>query len=387
MSKPRHRCSSLPRIFGCNGSLSAFPRVKRRESDDGHEGSVLHFLIASRLIDEHGAVAPEGGLPPPQVPDGYTLPAFSAWIVDWAVRHVLETIPPDWTLMVEVELYNEFETWALEGHSDIIGISPDATRAKVIDWKTGPKPVEPASSNEQVAGYICLCKIDWPSLIEIEGQIAQPRVDEETGFERISTVTLAGDLLERLPTSIDRRMVAAMANDMELNTGPQQCAHCIGCSCPAIRAEGELMKMKMTPEVLASIKETPDDATLGDFVVASKVLSGPIEEAREMIVERLKANGYVDAGDGTRITMKTQGGKLKVAHPQGAWAAVKSLVPDDRIPDVVSYSKTRLVDVIADVRGCPKSGKSAVTGEGLFDSEVRPYMEQGEKNILIFSAP
>jgi hypothetical protein len=58
----------------------------------------------------------------------------------------------------------------------------------------------------------------------------------------------------------------AMDKAMQLKTG-KQCKYCVGCSCPAIRAEQKLMEMTLTPEILATIKRTPDDAQLADFVI------------------------------------------------------------------------------------------------------------------------
>lgn len=386
MSLPRYRCSSLPRILGCNGSLTVFPLVKERESDEGHEGTMLHHMIAETLVREHGAVPPNGGLAPPDVPDGYKVPQASLWIVGWAVRHVLDTIPADWSLMVEVEMSNDFETFGLDGHADILAISPDGTRAKQKDWKSGPKPVEPAPTNEQVAGYLGLAKLEWPSIMEIEGEICQPRADEDSGFQRVSSVTIGSDRIDLLAPTLDRRIRAAQLNTMEIETGITQCAHCVGCSCPAIQAEEDLMKMTLTPQLLSKIKKEPDDTLLADFELKAKILAGPMEQAHEMLVERLKKNRAMITSDGTPVTMKTQGGKFKVTNPQGAWDAVTGLVPQDRMKDVVTYSKGRLIDVIAEVKGVHKGGKDAVTGESIFEQSIAPNMEQGEKNIIMFGA-
>ncbi len=73
-------------------------------------------------------------------------------------------------------------------------------------------------------------------------------------------------------------------------------------------------------------------------------------------------------------------------NPQGAFEAVTELVPYERLKDVVTYSKGRLIDVIAEVRGVHKGGKDAITGESLFDASIAPHMEQGEKNIIMFGA-
>lgn len=386
MPLPRYRCSSLPRILGCNGSITVFPLVNEHESDEGYEGVMAHWMIADRLVRERGAVPPEGGLPPPDVPKGYKMPQASLWMVDWAVRHVLETIPADWSLMVEVEMSHDFETFGLDGHADIFGISPCGTRAKQKDWKTGVKPVPPAPTNEQVSGYLTLSKLTWPTITEIEGEICQPRADEDSGFQRISSVTVGSAHIELLAPTLDRRIRAAQGNNMELETGIVQCAHCVGCSCPAIQAEEDLMKMTLTPQLLAKIKREPDDALLADFALTAKILDAPMTQAREMLVARLKAKGSLLTGDGTPVTLKTRGGKFKVTDSQGAWDAVNGLVPQDRMKDVVSYSKGRLIDVIAETKGINKGGKDPVTGESLFAAAIAPHMEQSEVDIVMFGA-
>lgn len=384
MTKPTYRCSALPRIFGCNGSLSITHLVDPRDGDEGFEGVMLHWMIADRLIRDHGAIPPEGGLPPPEVPDGYKLPAFSAWIVDWAVRHVLETVPPDWSIQVEVELAEEFGAFGLTGHADILAISPDGKRAKGKDWKSGIKFIEPAESNEQVNGYVVLFKQEWPGLEEIEFEICQPRADEDAGIPRVSGVTVSGDTLNRLAPTLERRMNEAFANRMELNTGPIQCAYCIGCSCPAIRELEKHMKLTLTPEMIDAIERTPNDALLGDFVVDAKTLAKPIEDAKELIRERLKVKGTITAGCGTIIGLKESAGSIKVTNPKGAWDAVRSMVPEEKLPEVLKYSKERLIDVVAEERKIPKGGKAAVTGESLYKALFMPNAEQSTKATLTF---
>src|SRR6185436_5787466 len=173
---PSFRASELDRVLTCNGSISLVPKVAPRSGDEGHEGAWLHWMIAKRLIAEHGAVAP-ANFPawPEGVPKNYKCPPFSVWIVDWAVRHVLETIPADWALLVEVPMSHQFAGWTNTGHGDVIGISPDVKKAKVIDFKTGRDPVDPADNNEQGADYLVLVKCEWDSIEEAEFQIAQPR--------------------------------------------------------------------------------------------------------------------------------------------------------------------------------------------------------------------
>ncbi len=381
--KPTFRCSELDRVLSCNGSITLTPLVDPREGDEGWEGTMVHWMIADRCIRELGAIPPEGGLPPPDVPRGYVLPQNARWMVDWAIYHVQETIPADWSLMVEVGFAYEFDRWILSGHIDLLAISPDGTQSRAIDWKTGRDPVDPADNNEQVAGYIVLQKRAWDELNRCVFQICQPRVSEDDGFERVSTVIV--DTLPELVLSLDQRICTAMGNAMKLKTG-KQCKYCIGCSCPAIQAEQEFMELTMTPEMLAKIKKTPDDALLADFVIIGNRLEKPLKDAKELLHKRLDVNPVIDAGSGIRVTRKIEGGSYTIPDEKKFFEQVKELLPsEDSIAKVMKPSMTRIKDELAAVMQIPKTGQAAVTAETVFDAKLRPLTEQSERRLLIFS--
>lgn len=381
--KPTFRSSELDRVLSCNGSITVVPMVDPREGDEGHEGTMLHWMIADRCIRELGATAPEGGLPPPDVPKGYAVPKNSLWIVDWAVRHVRETIPDDWALMVEVEMVHEHGRWRQKGHADIVAISPDGKKAKGKDWKTGRDPVDPADNNEQVASYTQLIHLEWPSVEEVEFEICQPRVsDDDEGIDRVSSVTVTD--LPGLAASMDQRVCAAMDNAMKLKTG-KQCKYCVGCSCPAIQAEQKLMELTLTPEILATIKRTPDDPILADFVIIGGRLEKPLKDAKAMLHTRLDANPSITSASGVQVTRKTENGAYEIPDPLAFHTAVKDLLPSDASQaKVMRPSMTRLKDEIATVMNIPKSGQAAVTAETVFDAKLRPFVEQGERRVLVF---
>ena len=383
--RPTFRSSEVDRVILCNGSIVLVPLVAPRASDEGYEGTLLHWMIASRAIKELGAVPPDGGLPPPDVPKDYRLPAFSLWIVDWAIRHIQETIPADWSLMVEVPLAYAFSRFDLSGHIDLLGISPCGRKSKGTDWKTGRDPVDPADNNEQVASYIALQKRAWETLKECSFDIAQPRADEESGFERVSTVTATK--LDAIVDGMDRRICAAMDNTAELNSGRKQCNWCpVGCQCPALQAKKKLMKMKLTPEAIALVNKLPDDALLGDWVIDMRTLARPTKDAEEMLHARLDAVGQVNAGCGLRITRKIQRGDYTVEDPVKFMQAVKMLLPGDAsIAKTYTPSMTKIKDEIAEVQHIPKTGKSPITSETVFDAHLRPLVTQGERRILVFT--
>lgn len=417
------RASSTDRTFSCNGSLLAVPRVPVREdAAEATEGSLLHFLIASRLVKELGAIPPEGGLPVPVMPKGYTLPAFSAWIVDWAVRRVCEEVPPDWSLMVEPEYAYEYslpravhvpvseiigpipadvkvlggyaviDRFTLTGHEDWRAISPDGKRAKSGDWKSGTVGTEAAETNWQVASYLALGKKAWPELEESMEALYQPRIDEEaTGIERISRTTLTGAQLDAMNIEIAEQVCRALENRYETNSGPKQCRYCNVAltrpmSCPSLRAEIEFMKAKLTSSALLELRNQPNDALLADFVISGRTLTTPIKAATDMLHERIDLQGYVDSGSGNRITVKTKRGAYKIPDPSAFMAKMRAvLLTDDRIASVVKPSMDRLKDEIAAVKELPRTSKDKDSAESFFDTEFRPLVEQGVTRELVIT--
>lgn len=384
---PSFRASELDRVLTCHGSITLVPLVAPRDGDEGYEGAFIHWAIADRLVRLHGAIPPEGGLPPPEVPAGYKLPAFSVWMIDWGVRHVLETIPSHWAIFVELAMEHEFARWRNTGHADIVGINPEGTEAIGIDWKTGRDPVDPADNNEQVGSYIVLLKSEWPSLRKVTFQIAQPRADEDAGFERVSTVCVEDGTLELLPPTLDARVCAAMDNAMEVNSGRKQCRWCpVRVQCPALEADKEFMRLTLTPQAVAAIKKQPDDAKLGDWVITMRTLKVVTEDAENLLHARLDSTECIQAGCGTTITRKIQKGSWSVPNPQTFFTALRDLFPQDaQIAEVMKPSMTRIKDQLADTMNIPKTGKAAVTAESVFQAKLAPLAEQGERKLLQFS--
>lgn len=376
--RPTIRASDLDRVLSCNGSLTLVPMVAPRESDEGDEGTYLHWLIAKRLIEELGATAPEGGLPPPDVPAGYKLPANAAWIVHWAVRRIQERVPVNWSLLVEVPLAYAFPDWDNSGHIDWLAISPDATEAIGGDYKTGRDPVDPADNNWQTFDYMCLAKRAWPSLRIISFEIDQPRVTEEDDVARISTSILEGDNLEVANETLDAAVRTAIENRHELNTG-KQCAYCIGCSCPAIR---KLMKLQITPELLAEVTHTPSDAVLGDFVADGRLLAKPLKDATELLHARLDTKPEVVTGAGQTFTRKIERSGYEITEPVPFFQLAKSiLLTDERMAAVYKPSFTRLGDELAEVLNVPRTGNAPVTVDGVLD-QFKVFAKQGERRLL-----
>ena len=421
------RSSSLDMRFACNGSLLAESLVSRRESDEGTEGSLIHYLIAKRLVAELGATEPEGGLPAPRLPKGYELPAFSAWLVDFGVEHVRQNVPPEWILMVEAEFSYEYQlprpVWipihelsekvptdavrrtvgdveevlvsaiTRSGHLDWLAISPDYTEAKGGDWKSVVVAVEPAESNWQAASYITLVHQAWPEIQSIKFQMIQPRIDEEaTGIERVSSTTLAGEELDRMDAIIIDKINSVLENRYTTNSGMKQCRYCALAltrpqDCPSLQLELQHMKATLTPEALAALRQQPRDGLLGDFVISGRTLTEPIKAATEMLHERLDVVGFVDADCGTRITRTSRPGAYEIPNKPAFAERLRSILPQPEVDECASYSTDEIKKRIAKHRGIPqKSSKPGVIdAKGVFDMDLRPLTTQKESRLLQFS--
>ncbi len=376
--RPTIRASELDRVLSCNGSLTLVPLVAPRIGDEGDEGTYLHWLIAKALVEKLGAQPIDGELPPPGVPKGYECPKNSLWIVDWAVRRVRERVPSDWSLLVEVPVAYAFPDWDNSGHFDWFAISPDGIEAIGGDWKTGRDPVDPADNNWQTFDYQCLAKRAWPSLRRVTFEIGQPRVTEEDEVERITVSVLEGDRLEIANNTLNSYVVAALANRHELNTG-KQCTYCIGCSCPAIR---KLMKLKLTPELLAQVTREPSDAILGDFVADGRLLAKPLKDATELLHARLDIKDAVVTGEGKTFTREIQRGNYEITEPVPFFKLAKQLLgSDEHMAAVYKPSFTRLGDELAEVLNVPRTGAAPVTVEGVLD-QFKIFAKQGERRIL-----
>ena len=383
--KPRIRCSELDRVLSCPGSRTLNAIVAPRQGDDGVVGTMIHHEISWRLVNELSAVQPDGGLPPLKgVPVGYKIPSYTAWIVDWAFRQVAENTPNPYALEVEPELEWEFDSWVLTGHLDVASTSPDGKVALDWDWKTGIIPVDPAEVNEQVAGYIALRRMNY-GIESATFTIGQPWNSEDDGYERLSAVSVHGaESLDALVTTLDHRVRNALERDMELSTG-RQCKWCCGLSCPAIQALLHSMKMRLTPEILAGIRATPDDALLVDLVAEARTLNRPLEDAEDMLKARLEAAPVLTGASGREVRIKTSSGGFHVTNPFGIFSWLKTMMSDEQLAAALSYPGGRIKDQIAKAMGIPQSGKAPMTAKSVFEGGAAPFIEKTEKKQLIFT--
>lgn len=382
MTKNTIRASELDRVLRCNGSLTLAKLVAPRTGDEGMEGTLVHQKIGWRLVQELGATA---GAP---FPAGFAYQPgkhLTDWLVNFCFNAVAEHTPTDWSVETEMPLAYEWERFILSGHPDVVALNPEVTEFIVADFKTGYIAVDIAESNWQLLAYAVLLKRAYPTLRRGKLRIIQPRNNEDDGYPRISEATVED--IDTATAGLEARINAALDNAMEVDSGQSQCRWCpVGIQCAALQLELETMKFTLTQEALARVKREPDDAQLGDWIISARTLARPTDDATALLHERLDANPSLIAGCGTQITRKIQRGSYTVEQPVEFFKAAKEmLVTDEHLTAIYKPSMTRLVEEVAVVLGIPKSGKSAMTAQGVVDAKFKPFVTQGERRILQFS--
>lgn len=384
-AKPVIRCSAADRRINCPGSATVEGIVGPGKSTSvSWEGAMQHWEIAWRCVRELGAAQPDGGLQfPKDVPPGYKLPAHLHWIIDWCFRIAQEQSPPDWCLEVEGSLSWEFDHFKLIGHPDKYATSPDAKHGKDNDWKTGRIPVLPAEVNWQVASYMALRERIY-SLDHLRYEIDQPWNDEDLGYQKQSHVELEGDALRKNTTTLEEYINDSLNDAGLLSTG-SHCKYCVGLNCPAIEALLHSMKLRLTPEILARIRATPEDATLVDLVAEARILGKPIEDAEEMLKSRLETNPVLTGASGQTVQLQVQPAGFSVANPVGMYGWLKGLLKEERLALALSYPGGKIKEQIAAELDVPQTGKASITAKSVFEGGAAAFIEPKTKKMLVFS--
>lgn len=343
--KPVIRCSELNWLIECPGAatLESIIGINRRDEDQAWDGQWAHHKAATTLIHQHGAMGPEGGLPPLTLPADYEAPDFMNWVVDFYVAAVLEDAGADRAIGVEDEMIHEFPRFWLSGHCDVYTVDADATELNFDDLKTGINVVDAAENNWQVIGYATLHKLRWDSLRKIRGRIIQPRLDEDVA-PRITGVTIdergcfadidgsqVSDVtIDTLAAALEAKINEALDNPLLLRTGIKQCRWCPAkLKCPALELEEEDMKqLLITEDTLTKLREKPDDETLGRICVTAKMLDSRFDDAKELLKERLLAQpgSKIVLADGTQLFLFDALGKRQVTNVGQAWEKLSEVL-------------------------------------------------------------
>lgn len=378
------RCSSLDRILACPGSMTLEALVDKRESgEEAREGSALHLDAALRIIRDLGGSSPD---PLPTPDPSWPSLRFSKWIADYYVRFIADTVPSGWSLECEVPLAYTYAHFILSGHLDALAVSPDGTQAVGFDLKCGHDPVDSADENDQFFGYGCNVKRAYPDLRKFEFWCVQPRNNPDDGFERESHMVMEGDILEAAIPTLERRVLEAIQNRMTVNSDRRKpCRWCPAkLQCPAYLGELDLMKVQLTAETLAHIHSSPNDQKVADLLLSVKMLKPGFDEVETIAKERIAIAGAMFASDGTMIKVKTTKGSFDCHDRAGMYAAVKELLPEEKLALAAKFSMTELRAQVSEHMGVPLSGKGPMTATGIVEAKTSPYQTQGERQMFVF---
>lgn len=325
--KPRIRISSLDQLLGCPGSRRFVDALGIRRTDRGEswEGTWCHHRVASRLIEECGAVYIDGELPPHGLPETFHPGAWAEWKARWAMRQILDEAGADRAIVVEEPIQWEFDRFILTGHPDVTTFTFDAREIGIDDEKYGSNIVDAAECNWQLTGYAAIRKLQFPQARRIKTRILQPSAPEDLC---VTSFTFEGDVLDKLPAALEILINRALDNDDILRTGHKHCRWCPAfLVCPAIMAE-----IKLTRELLAKLPADDGEIKLehlAKLAVAAKLLNKPLESAKDLLKERLLQSETRELvlEDGTKLFIKDAPGTREV-DAERAWPRIVEQIPE-----------------------------------------------------------
>lgn len=145
------RCSALPMLAGCPGSLKACEGLESKSSAVADRGTRIH-----KAIENHFLGVPEGN------PRFVELEGYDLRIKEQFVQQAEEVIAGhggagEADYYPERLLSTRSPGFKLTGHPDLMVSCADGTWV-VFDWKTGWKEQPVASRNLQLMGYACLVR-------------------------------------------------------------------------------------------------------------------------------------------------------------------------------------------------------------------------------------
>lgn len=366
--RPVIRCSNIDRLLSCPGSRTLDAKLAELDDFSGEaagdsmtwRGNWCHWASAKRLIEQHGAIAPDG-LATPKIPSGWHPSPWDERFVDWYVAQVVEHTPSDHALFVEHRFTHAFLTFDLTGQLDCYSLSPDGTEFGINDAKTGVVQVDEAENNWQLAGYCTLLKLAHPKLQRGHVRILQH--DADTQFSEMEIT----DNLDALVNFMEKKVLDALIAWRELETGYKQCRLCQNIQfCPALNKEISEMKMILSEQEVSDLQVTSDLKSLAALAARGRAIAGPIDRLIEALRSRIEVEGPVVLDDGTRIELVEEPGFRVVTAPKVAHALVADKLGEDEAWGTLSMSVKKVEDglVASGMKRTSKKEESATSWIG-----------------------
>jgi len=331
------RCSRLPLVAQCAASVVAPQMSFADGGPDADLGTAVHEAMAHHI---NGRSVDFDDLAERYRVDADEL-SFLVWRGKEAWRQVEHEFPNPVT---EESIKAVFPPGAfsddllvITGHPDVYAITDDG-KARVLDFKSGRSD---ESAEDQVLGYSIGIMDEYQSVQEVWVGVARLR------DEIIDGVTWTRDQVMRRWQKMGDHIRRGAYHP------GRWCGHC-----PRNHECDHAKTMVVRYiDVLRHANGELTTAGVAALYDARKVLSPLLDAANDMIhAEVEKAGGTLPLGDGRELVLEQC---QKTAIDFGAGADVLRAVLGDKLPEVITVSKTK-VEAIVKANAGPRQKKAAV---------------------------
>lgn len=360
--KTRIRSSSLGKLYQCAGHRimedlpSALPPNEGGKA--AQAGTWCHWRASRTLIDDYGATGPEQGIGPE--PD-YQPNGHDEWKVDYYLAEITDRLDIDQAILVEESLSYESSDYILTGHADCIVMTitdGDVTAIRGYDLKTGTVVVPEAQDNDQLLGYMLLAQRLWPTITEQTWTIVQPTNDETLGFQRVSSVTLAGEELAQTVDAAESRISHQLKSNI-IDSDGDACKYCRACIiCPALHQDIQTMQIQLTPDEIARLQAQDSIEAMAKIEQQRSKITNVLKTIQETLRDRILAEGGAMETQNFRIHVTTRNGRRFVTDAKKFWTDMTNEgLDDDDLFEAISFSFTTIEDKAAKKLKLPKTSK------------------------------
>jgi len=321
------RCSSLPLATICPGSVRAAEVQIDPVSEAAGVGTACHLGLAKLVRGQSPQIALQATTEElPKVDADELRPLFWAGVRAW--KQIAE-----WFDNPQCEA--DFEHGALTGHVDVCDGNTQRKTVALVDWKSGRVD---ANYRDQLFGYAWLLMQDDRSIDAVSASAVWLRTGE------VESYTVSRARSEEWYSA----MVAIVINwDGTFHPG----AHCVHCprnhDCPAQTALVRRDVAMFSDGVATDLQTMPGPEFVG-LHLKLKGLASRIEGAlKSMRGEVERRGGTVDAGDGTVLHFRKEGGKRQVDTFK-AWPILTAQFDDEELCKGLTVSVLTLEKIVGD---------------------------------------
>ncbi len=321
------RCSSLPRLFACTGSLMAADGLASPGSALADVGTRIHADLARRV----DALADA-----PELTDDEEAVADTLWGFAGQVFETDGEPTPDRGMAVETPLRLDRKSWTLTGRPDLVWCDRDG-RVHILDYKTGYAAQDEADDSAQLLGYAALVFGDTANAREAILHMIT-RYGMSTS---LCTRADADKLLEQVDAIVDVRAKALRV------PSPDACRYCPAFGtkrCPESMEE----PMGTINKITTLMKET--GVVSPDFIKAYAPMLPLLKKAVEALEDGAKAmlESQPDAIEGVTLQPGATRKKLLISV-QETYNYVSDVLTPEQFQEACAVSLPKLAKLVPDI--------------------------------------